>query len=99
MVKRTTPQEVVKGHIHGCPVLCTRPPSRAQIHQIRVSVLCPEVCAATLHQSGGAGSLDAVQSMPVSGKRHLRNRYPSAMPTLHGKEGLDSMSLSSVVLS
>lgn len=100
MVKRTTPREVVKCHIHGHPVLCTRPPFRAQIHQeIRVSVLCPEVRAVTLHQTGGTESLDAVQSTPVSGKRSPRNQYPPATLILYGKEVLDHMSLSSVVLS
>lgn len=98
-MKRTTPWEVVKRHIHGHPLLHTRPPPRAQIHQeIRVSVLCPEVCAVTLHQTGGTWSLDAVQSTPVSGKRNLRNQYPPAMPILHSEEVLDYMLLTCVVL-
>ena len=64
-----------------------------------MSIVCPEVCAVMLHQTGGMGSLDALQTVLLSGKRNLRNQYLPSTAILHSEEVLDYTLLTTVVLS
>jgi len=52
-----------------------------------------------LHQTGGMGSLDALQTVLLSGKRNLRNQYLPSTAILHSEEVLDYTLLTTVVLS